>query len=127
MSPEKRRLVEDLRRDSASARRDATLREGGRILRRRRWQRGATRGLVLAGILGILAFRWHTVLSPQPAPVAVARTLVPAPASSPRSLTDQELLALFPETPVGLVTLDNGRKCLIFPRPGDEARFVHRL
>jgi len=33
---------------------------------------------------------------------------------------------MFPKTPVGLVTLENGKKRLIFPRPGDEQRFVAR-
>jgi hypothetical protein len=37
------------------------------------------------------------------------------------------LLALFPDTPVGLITLENGKKRLIFPRPGDQERFVKHL
>jgi hypothetical protein len=43
------------------------------------------------------------------------------------SLTDDKLLALFPNTPAGLATLPDGKKLLIFPRPGDEKRFVTRL
>ncbi len=44
-----------------------------------------------------------------------------------RALTDGELLALFPDTPVGLVTLENGTKRLVFPRRGDESRFVKHI
>ena len=51
----------------------------------------------------------------------------PVASIQPRSLTDDELLALFPDTPVGLATLPDGKKLLIFPRPGDEKRFVTRL
>ena len=49
--------------------------------------------------------------------------------SSPQaqSLTDEQLLSLFPDTPVGLATLPNGKKLLIFPHPGDEAKFITRL
>ena len=35
-----------------------------------------------------------------------------------------ELLALFPDTPVGLITTADGRKRLIFPHPGDEQRLI---
>ena len=41
--------------------------------------------------------------------------------------TDEQLLALFPKTPVGLAKLGNGKKMLIFPRPADEARYVVHL
>lgn len=61
---------------------------------------------------------------------ADARRLVAAKLSPPvrsQSLTDDELLALFPNTPVGLATLPDGRKRLIFPRPGDEKRFITRF
>jgi hypothetical protein len=51
----------------------------------------------------------------------------PVASTQPHSLTDDELLALFPDTPVGLATLPDGKKLLIFPRPGDEKRFVTRL
>jgi hypothetical protein len=45
-------------------------------------------------------------------------------AKPPGSVTDAELLGMFPETPVGLATLKNGTKRLIFPRPGDQERFM---
>jgi hypothetical protein len=34
---------------------------------------------------------------------------------------------LFPNTPVGLASLPDGKKRLIFPRPGDEQRFITKL
>jgi hypothetical protein len=43
-----------------------------------------------------------------------------------QEISDDELLALFPGTPVGLAKV-NGKQRLIFPRPGDEARFIERL
>jgi hypothetical protein len=46
MKPEKQQLIQDLLGDES--RRDATLLAGGRILRRRRHWRAATRGLTLA-------------------------------------------------------------------------------
>ncbi|HKX61143.1 MAG TPA: hypothetical protein VJS65_04855, partial [Verrucomicrobiae bacterium] len=96
-----------------------------RMLRRRRWRRTALHtALAAAGVLGIAAaFFWHT--APQSPPVSA----IQAPALEPamKSLTDSELLALFPETAVGLITLEGGRKRLIFPRPGDEARYVKRM
>lgn len=69
------------------------------------------------------------MLTPQPAAVsiAVAPPVTEKKQPAPQSLTDTELLALFPDTPVVLATLNNGQKKLIFPRPGDEARFVSRL
>ena len=44
-----------------------------------------------------------------------------------QSLTDDQLLSLFPNTPVGLATLPNGKKLLLFPRSADEALYVTRL
>ena len=54
-------------------------------------------------------------------------TVKPVASTQPHSLTDDELLALFPNTPVGLATLPDGKKLLLFPRLGDEKRFVTRL
>ena len=48
-----------------------------------------------------------------------------APGSPPD--TNDQLLALFPDTPVGLAKLPNGKKLLIFPRAGDEQKFVTHL
>jgi hypothetical protein len=51
----------------------------------------------------------------------------PTAVSEVKSLTDAELLALFPDTAVGLVRLENGKQRLVFPRPGDEARLINHL
>ena len=123
MKPEKRHLIDDLLDEEGKACREATLMVGARILRRRRWRRVAVQSLAVAVILGIAVF-----LLPRPTMLRPGvLTSVAAPPVQVRSLTDAELLALFPDTPVGLATLPNGKKRLIFPRPGDEARFLTRL
>jgi hypothetical protein len=123
MKPEKQRLLHDLLDDGQDARRGATLLAGGRILRRRRQRRVALQSFAAFILLALTAVSLQRLTSPRsPALISVA-----APSDSVQSLTDAELLALFPDTPVGLVTLENGRKRLIFPRPGDEERFIHRL
>jgi hypothetical protein len=123
MKPEKRHLIHDLLDEERGARREATLLAGGRILRRRRWRRVALRSFAAVTLLALATFSLHQMIAPR-RPILTA---VPAPSDAVRSLTDAELLALFPDTPVGLVTLESGRKQLIFPRPGDQERFVKRL
>ena len=123
MKPEKRQLVHDLLDEQGSARREATLLAGGRILRRRRWRRASLRGFAGVAFLAVAALSLQQLV-PTRTPILTAVPPTPAPA---QSLTDAELLALFPDTPVGLVTLENGRKRLVFPRPGDEERFVKHL
>src|SRR5207244_2602352 len=120
MKPEKRSLIHDLLDERPDRRRDATLLAGGRILQRRRWRRLAVRSFAVVGILAITSFALHRMSAPAP-PVFTA---VPPPGNQTASLTDDELLALFPNTPVGLVTFADGKKRLIFPRPGDEERFI---
>ena len=123
MKPEKRELIHALL-DEPHTRREATLLAGSRILRRRRWGRAALR------TFAALALLTTTVLSLQrwiPSRPGGSPATPPAQEQAVQSLTDAELLALFPDTPVGLVTLENGRRRLIFPRPGDEERFVKRL
>lgn len=126
MKPEKKHLIDDLLDDGRDAHRETTLLAGGRILRRRRRRRAALQTFAVIALLGVaavalqrtFAFRQHRH----------DRAVVPVPpATQPRSLTDDELLALFPNTPVALATLPDGKKRLIFPRPGDEQRFVSRL
>jgi len=130
MNSDKKRLIHDLMNDGGEeTRRTETLLAGGRVLRRRRHVRQATRALSVLG-LAALATLWvqqwtshkSTVLveSPKPSPST------PAPAEI-QKLTDDELLALFPDVPVGLATLSDGTKKLIFPRTEDEARFVKHL
>ena len=123
MKPEKRVLLEDV---LGETRREATLVAGRRILRRRRWKRAAARSSALLAVLVLAALVIH-----QPRPVPVVAKTVPAQPSSPavrvQYLTDDELLALFPNTPVGLIQTADGRKRLIFPRPGDEEKFITHL
>jgi hypothetical protein len=122
MKPEKRHLVETLLDQEEVARRAATLLSAGRILRRRRWRRAAWRSVTGISILALAALSIQKMTHPPPPPL----TAIALPQVRTGSLTDDELLAMFPKTPVGLVTLENGKKRLIFPRPGDEQRFVAR-
>jgi hypothetical protein len=130
MKPEKQRLIHDLMNDGGrDARRAETLLAGGRVLRHRRHVRQATRGLAVLGVAALAALcvqQWTTRKS---SVVTVATKVSPSTAATAQihRLSDEELLALFPDTPVGLATLSDGRKKLIFPRPGDEARFIRHL
>jgi len=123
MKPEKRHLMLDLMDEEQAARREATFLAGGRILRRRRWRRVALRSFAVAAVLGAVVF---SIQKPAPPRVRVIASVPEVPAQ-PKSLTDEELLALFPETPVALASLENGKKRLIFPRAGDEAKFVTKM
>ena len=122
MKPEKQRLIHDLLDDEA--RRDGHLLAGIRVLRCRRFWRTARRGVAFALILSA-AVLWlepgRPHRAPQPASASATNPSVP---DRQASLSDDELLALFPDTPVGLATLSDGRKLLIFPRPGDAKRFI---
>src|SRR5208283_4568941 len=112
MKPEKQQLIQDLLGDES--RRDATLLAGGRILRRRRHWRAATRGLALALVATVAVLSLEQKKSHQSPVQTSSPVSTPAAAVQPRSLTDDELLALFPtNTPVGLVTLADGKKRLI--------------
>jgi hypothetical protein len=126
MKPEKENLLRDLLDQEAS--RQAILLAGGHALRRRRHLRTAIRG---AGILAVVAVATVFCLRKEnshPGAAQVAKvTSKVQPVSQVRALTDDELLALFPNTPVGLASLADGKKRLIFPRPGDEERFITRL
>ncbi|HEX3625127.1 MAG TPA: hypothetical protein VH280_06865 [Verrucomicrobiae bacterium] len=128
MKPEKEKLFDDLL--DAQSRREATLQAGAQILRRRRHWRAARQSLtvvaiaVIAGICMVQKYRpQRTVTVPAPVSVAINRSAPPESGV----LTDDQLLALFPNTPVALATLHNGKKMIIFPRPADEARYVVHL
>jgi hypothetical protein len=125
MKPEKHQLIDDLL--DGESRREATLLAGAKILRHRRYWRAGHRIFVLVTLVvaAVLVVEQGN-RQPMPSQISTPQTKPSAPIQM-RSLTDDELLALFPNTPVGLATLPNGKKHLIFPRPGDEARFVTHL
>src|SRR6185295_15572353 len=56
MKPEKGNLIHDLLDEGRGARREATLLAGGRILRRRRWRRGALQSLAAVTVLALTTF-----------------------------------------------------------------------
>jgi hypothetical protein len=118
MRPEKKLLLEIVMDEDRASQREAVLVAGARVLRHRRWRRLAWRscaaGVAVVAITGLLP---HKSSHPFPPPAALA---VPPPGR----VTDAELLGMFPNTPVGLVTLKDGTKRLIFPRPGDQERFM---
>lgn len=126
MKPEKQQLIQDLLDDES--RRETTLLAGGRILRRRRHWRAATRGLALALVATAAVLSLEQKKSRQSSVQTSLPATKPTVSAQPHSLTDDELLAIFPtNTPVGLATFADGKRRLIFPRPGDEKRFVIRL
>jgi hypothetical protein len=130
MKIEKRQLIHDLFENENQG--ETALLAGTRILRRRRYRRVAMRISCLTLVMATAATLWFENQNPNrlafKAPATTPTSRPPAPKKvEVQSLTDDELLSLFPNTPVGLVTLSNGRKILIFPRPGDEERFVTRL
>jgi hypothetical protein len=126
MKPEKQNLFRDLLEDDL--RREETLLAGARILRRRRhWRAARPVAAFLALVLGIAVF-WLRRETPRQALEIISKTAPKAPPmAQAQPLTDDELLSLFPNTPVGLASLPDGRKRLIFPRPGDEQRFITKL
>ena len=123
MKPERQNLIHDLLDEHHGARREAALFAGGRVLRRKRWGRRACQTFAVLTVLGVAAIAFQKLNGPVPPSISS----IPAPAKPAGSLSDEELLALFPNTPVGLATMADGKKRLVFPRPGDEARFVTRL
>jgi hypothetical protein len=125
MKPEKQQLIHDLLGDNG--RREVTLLAGSRILRRRRHWRFGSRVFAFALLPALAGLWFERTISPKPQIQTPARAAVSPPPSQPQSFTDEQLLALFPNTPVGLVTLPDGRKRLIFPHPGDEQKFLVRL
>jgi hypothetical protein len=125
MKPEKQQLLHDLL--GGESRDDTTLLAVGKILRRRRQWRAACRAFALI----MLATATVLLVAQNRRPQTLAQ-ISPSPAKpaaplQAQSLTDEELLSLFPNTPVGMATLPNGKKLLLFPRPGDAAKFITRL
>jgi len=128
MNPDKRKLIVDLMDEERNARRETTLLAGSRILRRKRWGRVAMPGCVVALLATLLVVSVHRPAK-NPTRGKLVAVVRPAPASpdEPRAISDAELLAMFPNTPVALVKLDNGKKRLIFTRPGDEEKFLTKM
>lgn len=125
MKPEKQQLIHDLL--DGDSRRETTLSAGTKILRRRRHWRTARQFLVVISLAGVAVWLvQQSALRQSPVQTSAPAAESSAPLRA-QSLTDEQLLSLFPNTPVGLATLPNGKKLLIFPRPGDEAKFVTRL
>jgi hypothetical protein len=129
MKPEKQKLIHDLLADEN---RDQTiLLAGGRILRRRRQRRMAgqiiTLLLAMAAIAVALVEKNSVRPNSRPPMAVTAQPKAEAQTPGTRILTDNELLSLFPNTPVGLATLSNGKKLLIFPRPEDARQFYTRI
>jgi hypothetical protein len=129
MKPEKCDLIRDLLDDDQTTVREATLLAGGRILRRRRRQRAGIRIATLLAVVALAAIAARQTSSPRADAIAASGPNPPAPTTerAAEELSDEELLALFPETPVGLATLADGRQRLIFPRKEDRERFVGNL
>ena len=125
MKPEKQQLLNELLDDEG--RRETTLLATTKILRRRRHRRVAWRTFAVA-MLATAAVLLVEQNRPRPTVAQISPPETKSPAPRPaQSLTDDELLSLFPNTPVGLATLPNGKKLLLFPRPGDAAKFITRL
>jgi hypothetical protein len=125
MKPEKQQLLHELL--EGGSRNENTLFVAGKILRRRRQWRAGRKIFVLVTTLAmvfLLAGQKHAGPARGRVPPQEAKLSAPPQA---RSLTDDELLALFPNTPVGLATLPTGKKVLLFLRPADEARYVIHL
>jgi len=125
MKPEKQNLIRDLLEEDS--RREETLLAGTHILRRRRHWRVARQGMALAMVVFLVAMLLMQHEKPRPALAQAGKPTLKPPATQVEALTDDQLLALFPNTPVALASLPDGKKKLIFPRPGDEQRFIKRL
>jgi hypothetical protein len=126
MKPEKEQLLHDLL--AGDGRREATLLAATNILRRRRhWRRARQTFLLLLLLVAATTLLVETN-NRRHAPVPPARPEAQL-AAAPRTqeLTDDQLLALFPNIPVGLATLPNGKKLLLFLQPADAAKYVTRL
>ena len=123
MKPDKRLLIHDLLDDpEGETRREATLLAGGRLLRHKRWKRAAVRGFAVASVITVAAISIQKRAAPHPQNLSA----ITGPTPTVNYLSDDQLLALFPNTPVGLGTVGD-KKVLIFPRPGDQERFVGRF
>lgn len=134
MKPERERLFDELWTDESGERRRGILSAGGAIMRRKRRVRMIRRvaGVAMVLVAGVLAC-WRLERTPvgmqaAKGPVTNRAQMAMVTAGKPKPvemLGDGELLALFPDTPVGLATV-KGKKRLIFPNPEDEKKYVIR-
>ncbi len=126
MKAEKQKLLDDLW-GTAPSRREATLRAGSAVLRRRRHIRLALRSSAIISVLLVLAGVYYRSLMH---PARIANQIAAAKSSEhPQigTLNNDQLLAVFADAPVGIVKLKDGRQRLVFFRPEDEARYVTRF
>lgn len=72
-------------------------------------------------ILALIVLSAQQVMGPRPQAITPI-----ASREQSGGLTDAQLLAMFPKTPIGLITLENGKKRLIFPRHSDAERYLAR-
>lgn len=100
--------------------REASLRRGARIMRRRRFVRRASQSIAVATVA--LAAAIVALHKPNQSVVPV---IASGNISKPASLTDSQLMALFPGVPRALMTV-NGQKRLVFLRTADAVRYVGR-
>jgi len=124
MRPEKSRLIHELIEGTElQGRRETVLLAGRRALRHRRWRRTALRaGLFVVVAFSLAALPMYYRLAHRAQPFAAT----PPPNPAVHYLTDDQLLALFPNTPVGLAKVGD-RKVLIFPRAIDEERYMGKF
>jgi hypothetical protein len=117
------RLISDLwPGPEAGAQREATLQAGRRALRVRRLRRLAFRTSAVVALVAAIGFGLIRRAEREARPIASA-PVSPAPV---RHLTDDQLLGLFPGTAVGLARVGD-REVLVFPKVGDQERFVGRF
>src|SRR5438552_13782341 len=106
MRSDRQRLLHDVMHDDPSER-EAVRRAAEFILRRRRQRRHGRLTLSLLGLaLGTSLAIQNLATRLQPPPEALST----APPREAGALTDDELLALFPDTPVALATMADGKK-----------------
>lgn len=127
MNPGKHNLLRDLQDDAAEALRESTLMAGVRILRRKRMRRAVVQWAGVSAVVALGGFLAESTLeqreTPMTARVVVAATTTAVAAGTTgvvsatkvHYLSDDELLAMFPGTAVGLI------------KAGDKERLIFRI
>lgn len=122
MKRDKRQLLQDVLDERAASYRDAALLAGASILRRKRWRRTTARALGVIAAFALLAVVAEKSL-PRHSPVVPVAKAAPG---GVHYLTDDELLSLFPHTPIALAKVGD-KKRLIFLNPKDAQRYMAPL